>query len=85
MKTETKKYLKIGVIALILYLIAQNWLIVAGAFTTVLTAASPLIVGGVIAYLVNIIMSFFERHWFPKSQKKAVVKGFFKDFFEILI
>ena len=75
MKTETKKYLKIGVIALILYLIAQNWLIVAGAFTTVLTAASPLIVGGVIAYLVNIIMSFFERHWFPKSQKKAVVKS----------
>ncbi|MBP3294632.1 MAG: hypothetical protein J6N32_12830 [Clostridia bacterium] len=47
MKTETKKYLKIGVIALILYLIAQNWLIVAGAFTTVLSAASPLIVGGV--------------------------------------
>ena len=75
MKTETKKYLKIGVIALILYLIAQNWLIVAGAFTTVLTAASPLIVGGVIAYLVNIIMSFFERHWFPRSQKKAVVKS----------
>ena len=75
MKTETKKYLKIGVIALILYLIAQNWLIVAGVFTTVLTAASPLIVGGVIAYLVNIIMSFFERHWFPKSQKKAVVKS----------
>ena len=75
MKTETKKYLKIGVIALILYLIAQNWHIVAGAFTTVLTAASPLIVGGVIAYLVNIIMSFFERHWFPKSQKKAVVKS----------
>ena len=50
MKTETKKYLKIGVIALILYLIAQNWLIVAGAFTTVLSAASPLIVGGVITY-----------------------------------
>ena len=75
MKTETKKYLKIGVIALILYLIAQNWLIVAGAFTTFLSAASPLIVGGVIAYLVNIIMSFFERHWFPKSQKKAVVKS----------
>ena len=75
MKTETKKYLKIGVIALILYLIAQNWLIVAGAFTTVLSAVSPLIVGGVIAYLVNIIMSFFERHWFPKSQKKAVVKS----------
>ena len=75
MKTETKKYLKIGVIALILYLIAQNWLIVAGVFTTVLTAVSPLIVGGVIAYLVNIIMSFFERHWFPKSHKKAVVKS----------
>ena len=75
MKTETKKYLKIGVIALILYLIAQNWRIVAGAFTTILSAASPLIIGGVIAYLVNIIMSFFERHWFPKSQKKAVVKS----------
>lgn len=75
MQTETKKYLKIGVIALILYLTAQNWLIVAGAFTTILSAASPLIVGGVIAYLVNIIMSFFERHWFPKSQKKAVVKS----------
>ena len=72
MKTETKKYLKIGVIALILYLIAQNWLIVAGVFTTVLTAASPLIVGGVIAYLVNIIMSFLSGTGSRSHRKKPL-------------
>ena len=33
-----------------------------------LGAVSPLVGGGIIAYLVNILMSSYERHYFPRSQ-----------------
>ena len=75
MKTETKKYLKIGISILLLYLCIHYWDKLLGIITLIVSAASPLIVGGVIAYLVNIIMSWFERHWFPKSQKKAIIQS----------
>ena len=75
MKAETKKYLKIGIGILLLYLCIHYWDKLAEIAAVLLSAASPLIVGGVIAYLVNIIMSRFERHWFPKSKNKAIIKS----------
>ena len=39
-----------------------------------LKAATPLLIGGVLAYLLNILMSFYERYYFPKSQKAIAVK-----------
>lgn len=36
-----------------------------------LAAAAPILLGCVIAYVVNIPMSFFERH-FPKSENKRL-------------
>ena len=40
----------------------------------VIGAAAPIIAGFITAYLVNIIMSFYERHYFKKSKKKFVTK-----------
>jgi len=74
MKIETKTLLKIGIGILVLYLVAVNWVTLAGILATVLSAASPLIVGGAVAYVLNILMSWYERHWFPKSKKKFIIK-----------
>ena len=43
--------------------------------SAMIAAASPLIVGCVIAYLVNILMNLYERNYFPKSKKTAVCKS----------
>lgn len=37
-------------------------------------ALMPIIVGFCIAYVLNILMSFYERHYFKKSNKKIVLK-----------
>lgn len=47
---------------------------IAGFLSALWGAITPLLIGGVIAYLVNIPMRFFERHYFPKSTKKFVLK-----------
>ena len=46
-----------------------------GVLSSLLSAAGPLLVGCLIAYLINILMSFYERHYFPKSSKKAILKS----------
>lgn len=40
-----------------------------------LGAAKPLLIGCVIAYLLNILMSFYEEHYFPKKTTALVVKS----------
>ncbi|MGM9614765.1 MAG: AI-2E family transporter [Oscillospiraceae bacterium] len=43
------------------------WPAAAKLLSMALSAATPLIVGGIIAYLVNILMRFYEKHYFPKA------------------
>ena len=75
MNIDGKSLLKIGIGAFVLYLCIHYWPAVAGLLMAALGAAGPLILGCVIAYLVNILMRKYERHFFPKSQKAFVVKG----------
>lgn len=72
MKIEWKTCFKIGVSIFLLYLCINYWSVVAKVLGTVIGAASPLIIGFGIAYIVNIIMCCYERHYFPKSNKKIV-------------
>lgn len=74
MKIEWKTCFKVGFSIFLLYLCIHYWEKVANIVSTMLSAAFPLIVGGIIAYLINILMSFYERHYFPKSTKSAVIK-----------
>lgn len=39
-----------------------------------LSVASPFVLGAILAYLLNIIMSRFERLYFPNSQSKVVLR-----------
>lgn len=75
MNIDGKSLLKIGIGAFVLYLCIHYWPAVAGLLMAVLGAAGPLLLGCVIAYLVNILMRKYERRFFPKSQKAFVVKG----------
>lgn len=75
MKIEWKACFKVGVSVFLLYLCIHYWASVSGLFSTLINAAAPLLIGCVIAYLINILMSFYEKHYFPKSQKKVVTKS----------
>lgn len=75
MKIEWKTCFKIGFSVFLLYLCIHYLDKFAGFVSTLFGAAFPLIVGGIIAYLVNILMTFYERHYFKKSNKLSVIKS----------
>ena len=75
MKISWKTCLRVGVSAFVLYLCIHFFPAIARFLGSVLGAATPLIIGGAIAYLLNILMTFYERHYFPKSRKAFVIKS----------
>lgn len=75
MKIEWKTCFKVGVSIFILYLCINYSPIAVHFIKTIFKAATPLFLGGVIAYLVNILMSLYERHYFPKSTNLYVRKS----------
>ncbi len=75
MKLEWKTCFRAGITLLALFLIISYRSQILDYGLLLLSAASPLIIGAIIAYPVNILMSFYERHYFPKSTKKGVVKS----------
>lgn len=58
-----------------LYLGIRYWDAAANLISLTIGAAMPLIIGGVIAYVVNILMSAYEKHYFPKSNHPIVCKS----------
>ena len=71
-----KNCFKVGISALLLYLCIRFSENVFAFIGLIFAALAPVIIGGVIAYLVNLLMSFYERHYFPKlSHKKVVIKS----------
>lgn len=75
MKIEWKTCLKIGVSAFLLYLCILYWGAFSGLLGALLGAAAPLAIGGAIAYLINILMSLYERYCFPRAKKKWLQKS----------
>lgn len=73
MKIQWKTCFKIGISIFLLYLCIHYLEGVQGFLVKTLGAASPLLIGCVIAYVVNIIMTAYERHYFPMSKKKALI------------
>lgn len=74
MKFETKRILLIAALVFALFLGVHYWKNIEGLLTLALSAAIPLIIGCVIAFIINILMSFYERHYFPKSKNAFVLK-----------
>lgn len=73
MKTDIKRHASLLIGIFILYLVIRYWDGAVSLLSLAVSAATPLIVGAVIAYILNILMSFFERLYFPKSKSKVVI------------
>lgn len=71
MKSEIKKLVRIGLMIIGVWLVINYWEAFAQLVLSIVGAASPLLIGGVVAYIVNIVMSWYERHICPKSKNKT--------------
>lgn len=73
-KIETKALLKIAGVVFALYLCIHYWPSAAVIFKTAFAAVLPLIIGAAVAYPLDILTSFFERHLLSKSENKLIVR-----------
>ncbi|MBQ3133291.1 MAG: AI-2E family transporter [Clostridia bacterium] len=73
MNFDKKMLWKIGLSAFLLFLAIYYWNAVSGFLSVLIGATAPLVIGLVIAFILNILMSFYERHYFPKRADKPAV------------
>ncbi len=71
MKIDKKTAIKAVVILFILFLCIHYWQIVENGVYTLTGTLTPVISGFFIAYVLNIIMSFYERHYFKKAKTNS--------------
>ena len=71
-KKDKYKYLFIAALATVSFLIVQNFAVFMGFIALTLSALTPLFVGCIIAYVFNIIITFFERHYFPNKNSDFI-------------
>lgn len=74
MKQEWKGPLRMGAVLFGLYLAVHYWERLASLASLAVSAGFPLVLGAVIAYAVNILMSMYEGWYFPNSASRAVEK-----------
>ena len=69
-----KTCIRAGITLVLVYLACTYWHTLAHVAEVAVGAASPLIVGAAIAYVANILMTFYERNFFVRSKKPIVAK-----------
>ena len=74
LKLPWKICIRAGLTVIAVYLACTYWKPLTQVLGVALSAASPLLIGAVIAYIANILMSFYERHFFVKSRKPIYSK-----------
>lgn len=72
MRLDWKSCMRAGVTIVVTYLVITYWIPLTTGMVGLLGAGTPLVVGGAIAYVVNILMRYYERHFLLKSKQKAV-------------
>lgn len=75
MNLTVKTCLRAGLTVFLLYLAIHYWPAVNGFLATLLGACMPLLLGCALAYVLNILMSFYERSYFPKSTNPRLIKS----------
>ena len=75
MNIEWKNCFRVGVSILLLYICIHFLPSAVNILGAIVGAASPLILGCIIAYMVNILMSLYERHYFPSTTNAWVIKS----------
>ena len=71
---QWKTCLRAGITVALLYLAIHYWGPVSAALGVLIGAAWPLFLGAGIAYVVNILMRFYEKHFFRKSRRTLVAR-----------
>lgn len=74
MKLEWKTCFKVGISVLAVYFCICYFDFFREFLIKAVGAVMPLLIGCVIAYVVNILMTFYEKHFFAYSTKKAITK-----------
>lgn len=67
-RKELKRCLIISAFIVGICVVVKNLSLFGEIIALLFSALSPLLIGCAIAYVCDIIMSFFERHFFPKKQ-----------------
>lgn len=75
MKLDWKTCIRVGISTVLVYLFIHYWDSFAKFVKLAFAAAAPLIIGSAIAYVLNILMCFYESHYFPNSNKDSVEKS----------
>lgn len=75
MNVNWKSCVRIGVSVFLLYLCITYWPAFTDLFHSLLQAAAPLLLGCILAYAINILMTFYEAHYFPRSSHSALIKS----------
>lgn len=73
MKPSWKTCTRVIISAFVLYLGIYYWSSVSGLLGKLIGAAMPILIGLIIAYALNILMSFYERHYFTKYSGRPFV------------
>lgn len=75
MNITWKNCFKVGISAFLLFLCIYYWSGISGVIGTALSTITPIIAGLFIAYVLNILMSFYERHYFTKISDKKFISA----------
>lgn len=73
-KQDNKKFLFALLGIFFLYVAIHYWPSISGFLSKLLGAASPLFIGAVVAYFINLPMHFFESKLFSKTKKPFLQK-----------
>ncbi|MDE6780814.1 MAG: AI-2E family transporter [Ruminococcus sp.] len=74
-KKEMKRYIFIALLALIVCIVVKNFSVVSGLLQTAFKALVPLLTGCIIAYVFNIILNIYEKHYFPQKNSQFIKKS----------
>lgn len=70
-----KNCFRVGVSIFLLYIAIYYWKEMASGVAMIVNALMPIFIGMAIAYVINILMSFYEEHYFTKIADKKWVKN----------
>ena len=74
-KKEIKRYAVISLFIIGICLAVKNFGFLANVIGVIYGAIFPLILGAVIAYIFNIILSGLEKRYFPNTQSTGIIKA----------
>lgn len=78
MKGEWKHYIRAAVTVFVLYLCIHHWPDLISGTGLLFKALEPVVIGFVLAYILNILLNFYEKHLFRiKLKKETGLSRFF--------